>query len=197
MDEHHSSIDENSFETITNKCAEYFSAKANNTPCSMAIELMKSPDIPMHNFAHHYLVSAILLTAACRADGQSVEKYSTMIAEAKKRAKNVLPAFCGLYGACGAAVGVGIFFSIFTETTPLTKETWGKCNMATALALTKMAEVGGPRCCKRNTFIALLRGSEFIRDNLGIDLGTDEKVECSFSRFNKECLEQNCLFYKA
>ena len=74
----------------------------------------------------------------------------------RRRARNVLPAFCGLYGACGAAVGCGIFMSVYTGTTPLSKDTWSLCNYATAGALSEMAKLGGPRCCKRNTFAALL-----------------------------------------
>ena len=66
------------------------------------------------------------------------------MSEAEKRAKNVLPAFCGFYGACGAAIGVGIFMSIYTGTTPLTKDTWKLCNMSTADALKEMAKIGGP-----------------------------------------------------
>ena len=33
--------------------------------------------------------------------------------------------YVDFYGNCGAAVGTGIFISIITEATPLTKENWG------------------------------------------------------------------------
>ena len=187
---------ERSFETITRECESYFKASNPVSPCEMAAAIMKSQDIPMHNFAHHYLVPAVLLTAAYRKNGAEIEELEKKLTEAEKRAKNVLPAYCGFYGACGAAIGVGIFLSVYTGTTPLVKETWGLCNMGTADSLAKMAEVGGPRCCKRNTFIALVRGTEYVREKLGLDLGCNDSVECGFSKFNNECLKDDCPFYK-
>ena len=44
--------------------------------------------------------------------------------------------------------------SILTETTPYSESSWGITNMITAKSLMRMAEIGGPRCCKRNSFIA-------------------------------------------
>ena len=116
--------------------------------------------------------------------------------EVEKRSGNVLPAFCGFYGACGAAIGVGLFMSVYTNTTPLTKEYWGACNMATALALQKMGEIGGPRCCKRNTFLALNSAADSIHHVIGIDIEQNGKVECDFSRHNAECLKDICPFFK-
>lgn len=122
-----------------------------------------------------------------------MDSYVRKIIETESRAKNVLPAF---YGACGAAIGVGIFMSVYTGTTPLAKETWGICNMSTAEALKEMAEIGGLRCCKRNTFLALKSSVESIRKYLGIDIVCDDAIECSFSKFNAECLKEDCPFYK-
>ena len=48
------------------------------------------------------------------------------IEDARKRAVNVLGGFCGFYGACGAAVGTGIFISVITEANPLSRDEWNK-----------------------------------------------------------------------
>ena len=117
------------------------------------------------------------------------------MAEVAARAKNVLPAFCGLYGACGAAVGCGIFMSVQTGTTPLSRETWGLCNHATAGALEKMADMGGPRCCKRNTFAALAYMKGYLAEKLSIDLEIPNEIKCAYSKFNNECLKEDCPYY--
>lgn len=184
-----------SFETITQKCMNFYRSSVEMGPCELANSIMQSEDVPMHHFAHHYLVPAVLMTIVCRKQGYRFKDYSANMSEAEKRAKNVLPAFCGFYGACGAAIGVGIFMSIYTGTTPLTKETWKLCNMSTADALKEMAKIGGPRCCKRNTFVALQESSNFISKDLHVDILKDERIECRFSHFNLECLREDCPFY--
>lgn len=55
----------------------------------------------MHCPQHHYLVPAAMLSVAFKAQGRSQEELSDALLEAMMRAKNVLPAFCGLYGSCG------------------------------------------------------------------------------------------------
>ena len=128
----------------------------------------------MHNFAHHYLVPAVLMAEVCLRDGTPEAEFGKKLDEVRRRARNVLPAFCGLYGACGAAVGCGIFMSVYTGTTPLSKDTWSLCNYATAGALSEMAKLGGPRCCKRNTFAALLFMKKYIAQHLGTVVGVPD-----------------------
>ena len=114
---------------------------------------------------------------------------------ANERARNVLAGFCGWYGACGAAVGVGIFMSIFTNTNPCSEKTWSLTNRATAQSLLKMSEINGPRCCKRNTYIAIDSTRDFIEKYLSISLDKPEKVVCKYSERNLECKKEQCPFY--
>ena len=93
-------------------------------------------------------------------------------------------------------MGVGIFFSVITKTTPLSKETWSLCNRATAEALKEMADIGGPRCCKRNAFVALEYAAQTVRQEFRFDLLCPEETECTFSKYNLECLKEDCPFYK-
>lgn len=184
-----------SFNVITERCLEYFRAPEGRGPMDVVRDVMDDASFPMHNFAHHYLVPAVLLAELCRKDGAPEEEFAKKLEEVRKRARNVLPAFCGLYGACGAAVGCGIFMSVYTGTTPLSKETWGLCNYATAGALAEMAKLGGPRCCKRNTFAALLFMKKYIARHLGTSTGIPDEIVCRYSGFNAECLKEECPFY--
>ena len=59
----------------------------------------------------------------------------------------------------------------------------------------KVAENGGPRCCKRNTFLAIQGAVAFAAENLGVKMPLDPKVTCRFSEMNKECRMTDCPFY--
>lgn len=62
-------------------------------------------------------------------------------------------------------------------------------------ALSKLAEVGGPRCCKRNAFLSLLTAIDFVNDEYGIILPKSD-IKCIFSSENKQCIGLKCPFYR-
>jgi len=114
---------------------------------------------------------------------------------AKKRAEQILGGFCGFYGDCGAAVGTGIFVSLITNATPLSVTDWKLANLATAKSLLTIAEHGGPRCCKRNTFLALLEATNFVKEDFKVSFKLNKELNCEFYPLNNECLKQNCSFH--
>ena len=71
--------------------------------------------------------------------------------EMMRRGGEVPGGACGFWGACGAGISTGMFMSIITGSTPLQTDAWGLSNQMTAAALAKIGEVGGPRCCKRDS----------------------------------------------
>lgn len=172
----------------------YCLAEDSTDPLAMAVRLMLSPQVKMHGPEHHFLVPAVLLTAYYNQQQNSAEK-SAKLAEAEKRAQNLLGGFCGYYGACGAGVGVGIFVSLITGSTPLAVTAWGQSNLATSLALKAIADLNGPRCCKRDSFLAILTAVDFLRDVLGTVLPVKQNLKCQFSALNNECLQEQCPFY--
>ena len=164
-------------------------------PLEIAILLMQHPSIKMHGPEHHFLVAASLLTAYYNTINEPSKK-SVILTEAQKRAKNILGGFCGYYGNCGAAVGTGIFLSLITQATPLSKKEWELCNLMTSNSLFSIAHAGGPRCCKRNTYLAVIEAARFVNENFQISLKTGKSLQCSFSSFNRECKKEDCKFYK-
>ena len=61
---------------------------------------------------------------------------------------------------------------------PLAKESWGLSNMLTSCALAAIAEAGGPRCCKRDSYKSinvLAIDVLSILDNISIDRFDSEK----------------------
>lgn len=164
-------------------------------PVNMAIELMKSENINMHGPEHHFLVPAVLV-AAYYEKVSKPELKEDKLRITKERAKKVPGGICGNYGTCGAAVGTGLFMSIITEATPLTEGSWGLSNEITGHSLISMGQTGGPRCCKRNTFIALVEACKFIEEKLDVKLYDYEntKITCEFKQNNKQCIGKRCPF---
>ena len=101
---------------------------------------------------------------------------------------------CGFWGCCGAAVSTGIFVSIVTGSSPLSGKSWGLCNEMTSRALASLAAVGGPRCCKRNSFLATIEAVKFAREKLGVSMELPEKIQCAFFPENQQCLRKKCPF---
>lgn len=163
-------------------------------PIEIAIEIMQHPSIPMHGSEHHYLVPAVLLACYCnRLDLH--DKKAEYLAEARLRASQVPIDSCGLCGACGAGIGTGIYLSILSGATPLSKVEWKLSNMITSESLVNIAIHGGPRCCKRDTILALQSAIQFsIRQNICM-FDSPDNIACTFTKRNKECIGNRCPFF--
>lgn len=179
-------------ELIESYCRE--TSKTN--PIDMAVELMKNPSIYMHGPEHHFLVPAVLITSYYNTLGEKDVKIKKL-ALAKMRAKDVKGGFCGFYGDCGAAVGTGIYVSIILGASPLSKESWGLANLMTGTSLISLARIGGPRCCKRNSFTAIGEAAKFTDEHFNVKLYDYENYRpvCSFNSRNSECLKGECPYY--
>lgn len=146
----------------------------------------------MHGPEHHIMVGAALLTAYQNAGGKI--DLESAFSEISKRGKQVPGDVCGFWGACGAGISTGMYFSIVTKATPLAKEAWGLSNQMTARALDAIGKNGGPRCCKRDSYLAILEAVKFTEEKLGVKMETG-KILCSRSHLNNQCLHEECLFF--
>ncbi len=162
-------------------------------PVILLQELMEDPYIYMHGPEHHVMTAAVLLTAYRNAGGEA--DFEKALSEIKSRGSEYPGGSCGLWGACGAAVSTGIFMSVITGATPLTGRSWKLSNMMTAKALTAIAEIGGPRCCKRNSFTAVKAAVEFVKEELGVEMELPERIQCDYSAENQQCLKKHCPYY--
>jgi hypothetical protein len=174
---------------------EFCIATSLKDPVAIALTLMKNPKVKMHGPEHHFLVPAVLLAAYYNVRNQPDEKEQK-IRMAQQRAGSVIGGSCGLLGDCGAAVGVGIFISIITGATPLSRGEWQLANLATARSLEVIALHGGPRCCKRNSFLAIISAADYLRDQIGMDLPVTREIRCPFSARNRECLQNECPYFQ-
>ncbi|NLN71185.1 MAG: SAM-dependent methyltransferase [Thermoplasmatales archaeon] len=177
-------------DTIDRICT---STKSRN-PYEILVEIISEPPMRMHDVRHHMAVGSALL-AAYRNSGGAAD-FDNALKEIQKRGGSAPPGACGFIGNCGAAVSTGAFYSVVTEASPYSKgPQWGDPNLLTGKCLIAMSEVGGPRCCKRNSFIAMGIAVEQVKEKLGIAMEYPEKIECGFSDRNEECIEERCPFY--
>ncbi len=161
-------------------------------PIKVAQSMMDKEGVHMHGPEHHSLVALALLVAYKNAGGEV--DFDEAAKEILRRGSKVPGGVCGNWGSCGASISVGIFFSVLSGATPLTTDSWALSNRAAALAHLKIAELGGPRCCKRNTFTALLEASKVIEEAYGVKLYPVLPV-CTYFPMNRQCLLEGCPYY--
>ena len=160
-------------------------------PAEIMEQVMAHPSVPMHGPEHHVIVPAVII-AAIRNAGYPVPEGA--IDKALERASKVPGGWCGLYGDCGAAVGIGIAVSVLTNATPLTGKERGLALGATALALSKLLD-DQPRCCKRSSRIAVEAAVNYLEDKLGIKLGKPKLIPCTYTIRNQQCAKGECPYY--
>lgn len=163
-------------------------------PIEIIDEMMAMPFCHMHGPEHHVMVGAALLTAYHNAGGNvELEKA---LPEMYRRGKEVPGGACGFWGACGAGISTGMYLSIITKSTPLAEKEWGLSNQMTARALQKIGEAGGPRCCKRDSYLSIIEAVRFTEEKLGVHMEIKEFF-CTRSDRNNQCIQKACPFYKA
>lgn len=172
---------------------EEFGKSESKNPINLLRKAMNSEYVHMHGNEHHVLVGAALIAAYHNSGGQVDLNYA--LSEMNKRGSKYPGGSCGFWGACGAAVSTGMYMSIVTGATPLTNESWSFANRATSEALSKMADIGGPRCCKRNSFIAVETAARLTKKLLNIEMEMPENIVCSYHGKNNQCIEKRCPYY--
>lgn len=172
-------------------------AERSTDPIEVLEKMMSQPFCHMHGPEHHVLVGAALLTAYNNALPDTARlNLAEDLVEVMSRGRQVPGGACGYMGACGAAISTGIFMSVVTRNTPLSTDSWRLCNLLTARALEQVALNGGPRCCKRDSYLSVLTAVDFVKEHLGVEMRRVE-VTCSRSEINNQCIGQKCPFSPA
>lgn len=170
---------------------EVVSSTRSKNPATILEKVMSHPTVPMHGPEHHAMVPAAII-AAVRNSGYYLPEKA--VEKAIERASKVPGGWCGLYGDCGAAVGVGIAVSVITEATPLTGKQRTLAMAATSQALSHMLDEQ-PRCCKRAARIAISSAVDFLQEHQAISLPRAAKVKCAYSLRNQQCAGAQCPYH--
>lgn len=177
-------------DTIIGVCLK---ATAKN-PVEVIESMMNLPFCHMHGPEHHIMVGCALLTAYKNAGGEI--DLAAALTEMMNRGKRVPGGACGFWGACGAGISSGMFVSIISKSTPLAHEPFALSHKMTAKSLTAIGETGGPRCCKRDSFLSILSAIDFVAEHFGVRMEKSEII-CTYAAHNNQCIGKRCPFSRA
>lgn len=175
-------------DTVISICLE----ETSRNPVEVMNRLMMQPFCHMHGPEHHVLVGSALLTAYKNAGGDI--DLPKMLIEMQNRGRQVPGGVCGFWGACGAGISSGMFVSLISGATPLSVEPWGLSNQMTSQSLNAIGEIGGARCCKRDSYLAILAAIDFVAEHFAIQMEKPEII-CQFSNKNNQCIGNRCPFH--
>ena len=84
----------------------------------------------------------------------------------------------------------------FLENTPLKPEGWSDAQLMVADIAEKIAKAGAPRCCERDSRIAVRVATGWFNKLLGTDLVLPSgNPTCEVSSRNEACLTTGCPYY--
>lgn len=164
-------------------------------PSELVEELMAAPECPAFGPVHHFLAGASLLTCVANADGD--EGLAAKLDELAARSSNVPGGACARWGACGAALSCGMALAIELDNAPLKEDGWSDTQTMVAELLHAIALAGAPRCCKRDTRIAVSEATSWFSLVLGVKLESlmEEDIVCRVSDQNSVCLGGKCPYF--
>lgn len=59
--------------------------------------------------------------------------------------------------------------------------------------LEAIGEIGGPRCCKRDSYLSILSAIDFVKDYFGVQMERPDII-CTHSAQNNQCIGERCPF---
>jgi hypothetical protein len=152
-------------------------------------EVRRHRAIPLHGPEHHALVPGVILATYRNLGGAvTLDAVRTGI----RRGATVAGGSCGFTGSCGAAVGVGIAVSVILSGDPLAAEPRTRAMRATSEVLAEIACTEAPRCCQRESYVALKKAAEISLDLLPLPLRAEAAMRCGQMSLNTECIGPAC-----
>lgn len=158
-------------------------------PLIIAKTIMRHPAVHMHGPEHHFIAGAALLCAYHNLTGD------VDLPVALDGGRAVPGGTCGFWGVCGAAISTGVYLSVLTGATPYSVQPWRLCNAITARCLRVLSDVGGPRCCKRVTYLCIEEAARFTHEHFGVNMPLCDDFSCDFYTRNAQCITTRCPFY--
>lgn len=152
-------------------------------------EIRRHPAIPLHGPEHHLMVPGIILATYRNLGGQVPR---TMLQTALRRGKTVPGGYCAYTGGCGAALGVGIAFSLILRASPVKARERQQVQQVIQAVIQAQARFAAARCCQRDSWLALKTAAALSKTYLSISLPADAPLRCQQVHLNQECLGQSC-----
>ena len=151
--------------------------------------IRQHPTMPIHGPQYHALVPGVLL-ACLRNAGHPVTDEQLHVAIG--RGGDINGGSCGFWGVCGAAIGIGIGFSVLLEATPVKADERQTAQRIVHQVLDEIASYQAARCCQRDCWIALRTGMRFAAERWNLEIEKIEPFACTQMARNQECLGMEC-----
>jgi SAM-dependent methyltransferase len=167
-----------------------FCARSTETdPVALFFAMRRSHLFPVHGPEHHVLVPAAFLTAY---RNQFHDLPQGKIDAAIERAASLPGGTCGYWGACSAALGIGVAYSVILHATPLSEEARGTAQSTVGRLLTQLGQCQAARCCRRESHLALKLGCDLSGEHLPHAVTAGPPPACDQMTLNRECLGKDC-----
>lgn len=162
-----------------------------SNPMELAELLMRHPAFHAYGEEHHSLAAPVILAALRNrgVPGATEEGIRLSIA----RLQGIPISVCGTRGDCGAAASAGTVISILRGATPRSDSERSEALRATAQTLLRIADRGGPRCCKQSVFEAIHCTWDRLQDEL--HLNALPVHSCAFAGKLKDCKAAGCPYF--
>lgn len=161
-------------------------------PIELFIRMRQSHSFPMHGPEHHALVAAAFLVAYHSLYG---EPAWPSLWDAVQSAATQLPGgTCGFWGACSAGLAIGIAYCTILDSSPTTGEARAAAHSVVAQILERIGQFAGPRCCRRESLLALTTACVLSEQILPHRVTTSFQITCEQAEANPECIGAACPF---
>lgn len=167
-------------------------------PVELAEEVMADPGCPAFGPIHHFIVGAVLL--ACWRNAEAAANRDALLAadleEMLTRSSSVPGAACARWGVCGAAASAGMAYAIVRGNAPLREEGWQEGQLMVSDLLAQIARSGRPRCCKRDSRVAIAASVPYFNALGGPQMVASDAVPtCASFPQNSVCMGPDCPFH--
>lgn len=185
-------------ENTTGWVVDKLMSSTSTAPAELMEEVMADPRCPAFGPIHHFIVGATLL--ACWRNAEDAPDRESLLRadleEMAARSSSVPGAACARWGVCGAAASAGMAYAIVRGNAPLRQEGWQEGQLMVSELLALIARSGSPRCCKRDSRVAVAAAVPHFNALGGPQMRESGTVPtCASFPQNGVCMGADCPFY--
>ena len=173
-------------------------ASASTAPVELVEAVMADSRCPAFGPVHHFIVGATLLACWHNAEA-ATDREEALVADLEEmlaRSSSVPGATCARWGVCGAAASAGMAYAIVRGNAPLREEGWQEGQLMVSDLLARIARSGRPRCCKRDSRVAIAAAVTYFNALGGPQMAESTAVPtCATSGQNSVCMGSGCPYY--
>jgi len=169
----------------------YLAQCESTDPVEVFLRMRDSYAFPVHGPEHHGLVPAAFLAAYHGLHGCP---DWDRIWQAVQTGSELPGGTCAFWGACSAALGIGIAFSAILGASPLSSDERAAVQHVVSRILERVAQFKAPRCCRRESLISLQMACELSAELLPAAIQTHHNAICDQMWANAECIGSDCPF---